>query len=478
MARQKKFRKTMALKLAFLIETLLIVAIIVTTYVNVNRETESIENDVKARMSMITGLIQRAYDKLSPEDFDGWIQDIYKLEKKSSKYGSEIIYVLILTGQEEVLYSSHNPRYKPRDDEGRPLQPKSYYRINAPNMDKVDAYITEPGTTKARYMVSVGYSIVGMKALIDRAVLSAVLISLAFIFIGLIVAIGASVAWTKPIRSLVKGMKFVEEGDYSKDIPQKRKDELGQLTYSYNIMIEGLRDREFIKNTFKRYVTKQVAEKILESKEEINLAGEKREVTVIFTDIEGFTSISEKMPPHKVVAMLNEYLAIMIDVVFLYEGSLDKFLGDGIMAYWNAPVQQENAALLAAIATTEMQHAIDRLNFKRTSRGEEPIFAGIGVNTGEAVAGNIGSEKKMEYTVIGDNVNLAQRIEVQTDRGQVLLSESTYKRISQYVFATPLPPSRVKGKAEPVTIYLLHGLNERCRPFIKSEYADELITKM
>ncbi len=478
MARPKKFRKTMALKLALLIEALLIVAIVITTYVNVNREVENINDDVRARMSMVTGLIQRAYDKLSIQDFDKWIQDIYNLDTKSEKYGSEIIYILILAGQEEVLYASHNPRYRPSDDQGRPLQPKAYYRINAPNMDKVDAYITEPGTTRAKYMISVGYSIVGMKALMNRAIVSAVLISIAFIFLGLFAAIAISLAWTRPIRQLVKGMRSVEEGDYSQDIPQTRRDELGQLTYSYNIMIEGLRDREFIKNTFKRYVTKQVAEKILESKEEINLEGEKRDVTVIFSDIEGFTSISEKIPPHEVVAMLNEYLAIMIDVVFLYEGSLDKFLGDGIMAYWNAPVQQENAALLATLATVEMQYAIDLLNEKRIKRGEEPIFAGIGINTGEAVAGNIGSEKKMEYTVIGDNVNLAQRIEVQTDRGQILLSESTYKRINQFVFATPLPPSRVKGKAEPVTIYLLHGLNERCRPFIKSEYADELISSM
>ena len=241
----------MALKLAFLIEALLIIAIVITSYVNVDREVGNISEDVRARMSMVTGLIQRAYGKLSPQDFDGWIQDIYKLEAKSSKYGSEIIYILILTGREEVLYASHNPRYNPIGDQGRPLQPKAYYRIDAPNMDKVDAYITEPGTSKAKYMISVGYSIIGMNALINRAIISGVLISIAFIFIGLFVAIAASVAWTKPIRHLVKGMKHVEEGDYSQDIPQKRRDELGRLTHSYNIMIEGLRDREFIKNTFR-----------------------------------------------------------------------------------------------------------------------------------------------------------------------------------------------------------------------------------
>jgi adenylate cyclase len=176
-----------------------------------------------------------------------------------------------------------------------------------------------------------------------------------------------------------------------------------------------------------------------------------------------------------VVALLNEYLAIMIDIIFMYEGALDKFLGDGVMAYWNAPLDQDHAPLKAALAAAEMQKAIAEFNKKRVAEGKEPVYAGIGITTGEVVAGNIGSEKKMEYTVIGDKVNLAQRIEGQTDRGQILMDNTTYLHVKDYCFATPLPPSRVKGKKDPVQIYVMHALNRRAEPFVAGGGADLLL---
>jgi adenylate cyclase len=162
----------------------------------------------------------------------------------------------------------------------------------------------------------------------------------------------------------------------------------------------------------------------------------------------------------------------MIDIIFQYEGALDKFLGDGVMAYWNAPLDQDHAPLKAAIAAVEMQHAIADFNKRRIAAGKEPVYAGIGISTGEAVAGNIGSEKKMEYTVIGDKVNLAQRLESQTDRGQILICGATYQLIKDYIYATPLPPSRLKGKSEPVQMYVLHGLNKKAAPFVAGDRTD------
>jgi class 3 adenylate cyclase len=472
----RRFYNTLAIKLTLIIEVLLLLGIAATTFINVSREMKNVNEELSVRKNITTALIQRAFTTLDEDDFADWVKNTYALKSGDSEYNLDIVYVLVLRGREEVIYSSHNPRFAAVAGDGSPLEPSEYYRIKAPNLDHVSVYVTEPGTTRAKYMLSVGYSVAGLNAVARRSVISAVAISIVLITLGLIISVAISFGWTRPVARLVKGMSRVHDGDFDFRLPVRRRDEFGKLAFNYNIMADGLKDREFIKSTFKRYVTKQVAEQILENRAEIKLAGEKRDVTVLFSDIEGFTELSEKVEPTEIVSMLNEYFAVMIDIIFLYEGALDKFLGDGIMAYWNAPLDQNHSAVKACIAALEMQAALEKFNGKRAESGKDPLYAGIGINTGEAVAGNIGSEKKMEYTVIGDNVNLAQRIEVKTGRGQVLISESTYKEVNEYVHATPLPPERVKGKSEPVLLYLLHGLNEEGIRFVKSEQDERLIT--
>lgn len=472
----RRFYNTLAIKLTLIIEVLLLLGIAATTFINVSREIKNINEELSVRKNITTALIQRAFTTLNENDFAAWVENTYALKSGDSEYNLDVVYVLVLRGQEEVIYSSHNPGFAAVAGDGSPLDPREYYRIKAPNLDHVSVYVTEPGTTRAKYMLSVGYSVAGLNAVARRSVISAVAISVVLLMVGLVISVAISFGWTRPVARLVKGMSRVHDGDFDFRLPVRRRDEFGKLAFNYNLMADGLKDREFIKSTFKRYVTKQVAEQILENRAEIKLAGEKRIVTVMFSDIEGFTELSEKAEPTEIVSMLNEYLAVMIDIIFLYEGALDKFLGDGIMAYWNAPLDQNHSAVKACIAALEMQAAVKKFNNKRVESGKDPLYAGIGINTGEAVAGNIGSEKKMEYTVIGDNVNLAQRIEVKTGRGQVLISESTYKEVSKYIHATPLPPERVKGKSEPVQLYLLHGLNEEGGRFVKSEQGERLIS--
>lgn len=473
----RRFYNTLAIKLTLIIEVLLLLGIAATTYVNVSREMKNVNEELNVRKNITTALIQRAFTTLDENDFAEWVENTYALRSGDSEYNLDVVYVLVLRGQEEVVYSSHNPGFAAVAGDGSPLKPKEYYRIKAPNLDHVSVYVTEPGTTRAKYMLSVGYSVAGLNAVARRSVISAVAISVVLIILGLVISIAISFGWTRPVARLVRGMSKVHDGDFDFRLPVSRRDEFGKLAFNYNLMADGLKDREFIKSTFKRYVTKQVADQILENRAEIKLAGEKRIVTVLFSDIEGFTELSERAEPTEVVSTLNEYFAVMIDIIFLYEGALDKFLGDGIMAYWNAPLDQNHSAVKACIAALEMQTALKQFNTERAKSGKDPLYAGIGINTGEAVAGNIGSEKKMEYTVIGDNVNLAQRIEVKTGRGQVLISESTHDEVNKYVYATPLPPERVKGKSEPVQLYQIHGLRENARPFIKSEYVDRLISR-
>ncbi|MDY6916867.1 MAG: adenylate/guanylate cyclase domain-containing protein [Chloroflexota bacterium] len=212
-------------------------------------------------------------------------------------------------------------------------------------------------------------------------------------------------------------------------------------------------DRNQVKELFGRYVSSQVAAEIvnLADADELKLGGEDREVTALFADIRGFTTISETMSPEAVVHMLNTYLSVMIDKVLSNGGMVNKFAGDSIMAVWNAPQDQHGHALLAVKAALESQQAIVEL------QQEDPNLArvqfGIGINTGRAIAGNMGSEGRTEYTVIGDAVNIASRLCSGAFGGHVWIGPQTYEQVRERVEAIALEPQQLKGKSEPIRAY-------------------------
>jgi len=230
---------------------------------------------------------------------------------------------------------------------------------------------------------------------------------------------------------------------------------------SYRLVTEERHKRK-IRAIFQRYVTPQVVSLILKDIDsaELSLGGRRKKLTILFTDIRNFTGMSEKMKPEEVVHMLNEYFTTMTDVVFEYDGTVDKFMGDSIMAFWGAPVSHKDDTLRAVKCAWRMQKELEFLKEKWITEGREPMNMGIGVNTGEVVVGNIGSPDRMEYTVIGDDVNLASRLQSIAPGGAIFISETTYEEVKDYVEVIPLPPVKVKGKTEPVKIYQLTGIKE------------------
>jgi adenylate cyclase len=209
-----------------------------------------------------------------------------------------------------------------------------------------------------------------------------------------------------------------------------------------------------------KYMTESVLEHLLDGK--VALGGESIEVTVLFTDIRGFTSISERMEPQALVALLNEYFSEMVAIVMQEDGVVDKYIGDAIMAVFGAPVPRPDDALRAVRAAARMREALAHLNARLEQRGVEPLRTGIGVHTGEVIAGNIGSERRMEYTIIGDAVNLASRLETSTKElgVDVLVSRETYERTQDAIVARPVREIVVKGRTQPVMTYELVGLRE------------------
>ncbi len=224
------------------------------------------------------------------------------------------------------------------------------------------------------------------------------------------------------------------------------------------IIIDDVTENEIIKESFSRYVAHQVVERILNGTEKVCLNGVRKEVTVLFADIRGFTSLSERRDPEKVVFMLNKFFSLMVDVIFKYEGTLDKFIGDNIMAVFGAPVSRSNDTERAVFAALEMQEKIKIFNSNRQSKNEGPLEIGVGINTGEVVAGNIGSKKRMDYTVIGDVVNFADRVQSQSKAGEILISDSTYRKVRNKIAVKKLIPRYVKGKQKEVVLYRVLGV--------------------
>jgi adenylate cyclase len=225
------------------------------------------------------------------------------------------------------------------------------------------------------------------------------------------------------------------------------------LSYENARAHEELARRAVERNVLERFLSAAVVEKIQADPHSVRLGGENQMATILFTDIRGFTRISEKMEPEQVVELLNEYFSEMTELVFEFGGTLDKYMGDGLMALFGTPLARPDDAERAIKAGIEMQRGLIRLNKEWENRGRTTLEVGIGINTGPVTAGNIGSTRRMDYTVIGDAVNLASRLCAQADGGQIIISDSTGGHVNGRFQLRKLEPMLVKGKEKPVEVY-------------------------
>jgi len=212
--------------------------------------------------------------------------------------------------------------------------------------------------------------------------------------------------------------------------------------------------RILLRDTLSRYVSPAMTEEILKNPESLQLGGQRRHLTVLFADIRSFTSLAEKMDPAEVVEMLNHFFTLMVDLVFEHQGTLDKFLGDGLMAFFGAPLEVPQAASQAVACAIAMQQRLQALQAKGTT----PIQGmRVGINTGEAIIGNIGSEKRMDFTIIGDVVNVAARLlEVAREHeAPIIISESTFQEVEDHFPLKPGPAVVLRGRQVPTVSYLV-----------------------
>ena len=240
-------------------------------------------------------------------------------------------------------------------------------------------------------------------------------------------------------------------------VPRSR-DEIGALARTMSEMVQGLRDRDFIRDVLGRYVSAELAEQCVRDRGALRLGGEVRTVSILMSDLRGFSGLSERLGPEKMIGLLNRYLGAMTPVILGHRGTINEFIGDAILVLFGAPFERPDDAERAVRCAWAMQRAMSGFNAESAAQGLPPLVMGIAVHSGAVVAGNIGSQDRMKYGVVGPTVNLTGRIESLTIGPQILLSEATLGRVRHVVSVGPGIQVAVKGVPEPVTVYELTGV--------------------
>jgi class 3 adenylate cyclase len=299
----------------------------------------------------------------------------------------------------------------------------------------------------------------------ERTVKIAVLSAGAFFsLLGLLMGFYFAASISRPLRRLQKGVKAVGEGNFAVAVPEKGFKEVVYLAKSFNLLgqrlIEYIAKRDFVRDTFGRYVTQEVVKRLLELEGAQELGGETREVTILISDLRGFTALTADMEPEEVVTFLNRYLARMIEILTDHRAVIDEIVGDGILAFFGAPEPMEDHPVQAVACALAMQAAMDEVNARNHADGLPHLEMGIAVNTGQVVVGNIGSETRTKYSVVGSHVNFASRIEGYAVGGQVLIGPATFQRVRDRIDVGETITVAMKGIPGQTTLYEVQGIGE------------------
>ncbi len=290
-----------------------------------------------------------------------------------------------------------------------------------------------------------------------------ILVSTAAALVALALGLAGGTALAHPIQRLVAQTSHIAQRAWRRLAPpDQRGDELGQLSRSIHHMAEELEASELqiaqdakLRGDLGRFLSAELVESIVRGEHSLALGGQRREVSVLFADVVAFTPLAESKSAEEVVKLLNDLFSVLTEIVFRHQGTVDKFIGDCIMAVWGAPVAQEDHADRALLAAEDMMHFLETANLDWKDRYGVEIRLGVGINSGEAIVGNIGSDKRMEYTVIGDVVNVAARLESVARPNQVLVASATAERTSDTSLLTALGEQNLTGRDRPVQVFEL-----------------------
>lgn len=292
--------------------------------------------------------------------------------------------------------------------------------------------------------------------------------TLLLVLLGIIASFVLGRRLTRPIHQLINAGKAISAGDYQVRFDDQRKDELGVLMQSLNEMSAGLLRKEQVEQAFSRYVSPKVARAVMENLNQVQLGGEHVDASVLFADIVGFTQLSEQLQPEEVNALLNEYFSIIAEVTHAYGGHIDKFIGDCVMLVFGVPEHEPQHTFQAATCAVAIQAVVGEHNRRRAQQGFIQVQFSIGVNSGVMLAGNMGAAERMDYTVVGDAVNVASRIAAAAGPGMILISDELNTALYPLgVVTSPFKTLKLKGKAHPVRTHQLIAFGEHERSTVE-----------
>jgi adenylate cyclase len=325
--------------------------------------------------------------------------------------------------------------------------------------------------------VTVGYAMVtfsqaGMEQSLKQSIHAIIGATVVIILLGIAMAFALGKRIYEPIDQLVDASRAIGNGEYKVRLKERRNDELGQLMNAFNDMAEGMLEKSQVMSALSRYVSPGVAREILANLNDVELSGKRIDGSVIFADIVGFTEIAEQIRPEELVSMLNKYFSLITRACELNHGMVDKYLGDGVMLVFGAPQPDENHRFHAISCALLMQRLVEHENEQREKLGLFPVKFRTGINSGTMLAGNMGSRERMEYTVVGDTVNLASRLCSVSNSGQIVISKDLYLHpdVEERVLAGEYQRIRLRGIREPVSSYLVEALGADWQVVIDEQF--------
>jgi adenylate cyclase len=481
--REKLQRMPLAYKLSFFITFLVVSCMLLLGIILVQQQTQLLQGQISEQGSTLVRLMaQSAKEPLLAEDELALDAIANSFVNSNSVLGTAIMTLegRIVAHAGEFHESPAAMAYTLRNNiENAGTDTRTWYWLSTVP-DKSPATISFFHPVKFQD-VTAGFAVVrfsqsGMKKIVQQAVqaITAATILIIALGIGMAFALGRRI--TQPIDKLVEASRVIGSGDYSFRFHERRRDELGLLMEAFNDMARGMLEKSQVMNALSRYVSKGVAQEILSNLDDVELGGKKIEGSVLFADIIGFTRIAEEVRPEDLVAMLNRYFSLITCACEINLGIVNKYMGDGVMLVFGAPDPDPEHAFHAVRCALLIQKLIARENRLREQQSQFPVRFRIGINTGNMLAGNMGSRQRMEYTVVGDTVNLASRLCGITNGGQIVISREMYMRpeIRERVLAGEYQPVHLRGISDAVSSYLIESLTADFQQGLEDQYNEIL----
>jgi len=478
-------RTPLAYKLSFFITVLVVSCMVLLGIILVQQQTQLLQNQINDQGNTLVRLMAKAAreplladDKLALDAITSGFASNSIVGTAIASLDGEII------SQAGVLLEERNPLTRNELDQfidGEvDTHTWSWHRLGGNRRQTVMSFM-QPVRFKD---VTTGIAVVTlnqaeMMAAISTAINAIIVATILIITIGIAMSFALGRRITQPIDRLVHASHAIGKGDYTFRFSDQRKDELGLLMEAFNEMAEGMLEKSQVKSALSRYVSPGVARQILSNLDDVGLSGKQIEGTVVFADIKGFTQISERIRPEDLVAILNRYFTLVTHACEINHGMVDKYMGDGVMLVFGAPEPDEDHAFNAICCALLIQKLIAHENTLRDKQDLFPVEFRIGVNTGNMLAGNMGSADRMEYTVVGDTVNLASRLCGITNAGEIVISREMYLRenVKHRVLAGEYQSIRLRGISQPVNTYRVEQLTAQYAETIETQFLDIVRSK-